>query len=85
LKNNQEEKNKDDSIPKLRVGCCKLEKVIECDSNYIDGYRNKVEFTIGREFIDQSQEGPLCVGFNIGNLAKGIIYAGRPDNIKVIS
>jgi hypothetical protein len=44
-----------------------------------------VEFTIGREFIDQSQEGPLCVGFNIGNLAKGIIYAGRPDNIKVIS
>ena len=27
----------------------------------------------------------MCVGFNVGNLAKGIIYAGRPDNIKVIS
>jgi hypothetical protein len=27
----------------------------------------------------------LCVGFNIGNQAKGIIFVAKPDNIKVIS
>lgn len=62
-----------------------MEKIIECDLEYIEGYRNKVEFTIGREFIDPSREGPLCIGFNVGNQSKGIIFAGRPDNIKVIS
>ena len=30
---------------------CPLEKVIECDKDYLSGYRNKVEFTIGRKFV----------------------------------
>lgn len=29
---------------------CPLNKVIRCDEDYIPGYRNKVEFTIGRKF-----------------------------------
>lgn len=64
---------------------CPLEKVIECDQDYILGYRNKVEFTIGRKFVGFGKEGPICVGFNQGNLAKGILYVDIPDNIKVIS
>ena len=31
--------------------CTNLEKIIECDQDYLQGYRNKVEFTIGREFV----------------------------------
>lgn len=32
------------------IPCCPLEKVIRCDEHYLTGYRNKVEFTIGRSF-----------------------------------
>ena len=55
--------------------------MIECDEDYINEYRNKVEFTIGRRYEDQA----LCVGFNKGNISKGIIYVDYPDNIKAIS
>lgn len=55
--------------------------MIESDADYINEYRNKVEFTIGRRFEDNE----ICVGFNKGNLNKGIIYVDYPDNIKVIS
>lgn len=29
--------------------------------------------------------GKVCIGFNIGNLAKGIIYTESPEGVKVIS
>ena len=53
-------------------------EIIHTDT--LDGYRNKVEFTVGRMFappregIDElfNSEGPVCVGFNRGNLSKGI-------------
>ena len=59
----------------------------------LDGYRNKVEFTVGRmyaaprEGVDElyNPMGPVCVGFNRGNLAKGIQFVEKPDNIRVNS
>jgi len=39
------------------------------------------KFTIGRRYEDNE----ICVGFNKGNINKGIIYVDYPDNIKVIS
>jgi len=45
------------------------------------GYRNKVEFTIGRRY----ENNEICVGFNKGNMNKGILYVDYPDNIKAIS
>lgn len=45
------------------------------------GYRNKVEFSIGKEI----NEGKLCVGFTKGNLSKGLMTVDYPDNIKAIS
>ena len=62
-------------------------------TDVLDGYRNKVEFTVGRmhaparEGVDElwNPEGPICVGFNRGNLGKGISFVEKPDNIRVIS
>jgi tRNA/tmRNA/rRNA uracil-C5-methylase (TrmA/RlmC/RlmD family) len=55
--------------------------VIESDAHYVNEYRNKVEFTIGRRYEDNE----ICVGFNKGNINKGIIFVDYPDKIKVIS
>ncbi len=60
---------------------CPFSHVIECDAHYINEYRNKVEFTIGRRYEDNA----LCVGFNKGNLSKGITFVDYPDQIKSIS
>ena len=60
---------------------CELSHVIECDEDKINEYRNKVEFTIGRRYEDNE----ICIGFNKGNISKGIIYVDYPDNIKAIS
>ena len=68
----------------LRVPCCKLEKVINCDESYLPGYRNKVEFTIGREFAGIGKKGPLIVGFSQGNISKGIMFAGKAAKTSVI-
>lgn len=59
----------------------------------LDGYRNKVEFTVGRMYAPPREgedefwnsEAPVCVGFNRGNLAKGIQFVEKPDNIRVNS
>ena len=74
--------NKNDKVLKP---VCPLEKIIECDENVREGYRNKVEFTVGRKFAGIGEEGPICVGFNKGNMAKGIMYVDEPDDIKVCS
>ena len=60
---------------------CELSGVIECDKEFVNEYRNKVEFTIGRRY----QDNEICVGFNVGNFNKGIIFVDYPDNIKAIS
>lgn len=44
-----------------------------------------MELTIGRRYQEDVEKGPICVGFNNGNLSKGIIYVDKPDNIKVNS
>jgi hypothetical protein len=68
-------KEQSESIP------CELSHVIECDAEFINEYRNKVEFTIGRRYEDNA----ICVGFNKGVINRGIMYVDFPDNIKVIS
>ena len=59
-----------------------MSHVIECSKNYLEGYRNKVEFTIGKRYENPDE---VCVGFNKGNVNKGIIFVDYPDKIKVIS
>ena len=63
-----------------------LEDEIICYPEMIDGYRNKVEFSVGRPYAppqDDSlnkdgqpllfdENAPICVGFNRGNLSKGL-------------
>jgi tRNA/tmRNA/rRNA uracil-C5-methylase (TrmA/RlmC/RlmD family) len=60
---------------------CELSHIIECDEEHRDQYRNKVEFTIGRTYKDNS----ICVGFNVGNPSKGITFVDYPDGIKTNS
>lgn len=69
----------------IKIPCCQLERVIDCDEDYIPGYRNKVEFTIGREFKSINEKGPLIVGFNQGSVSKGIMYTGRASDAVIIS
>ena len=67
-------------------------QIIACEDK-LEGYRNKVEFTVGRiyeparEGHDElwNQEAPICVGFNRSNLTKGIEFVEQPDDIKVNS
>ena len=59
-----------------------MSHVIECSENYLEGYRNKVEFTIGHRYENREE---ICVGFNKGNVNKGIIFVDYPDKIRVIS
>ena len=61
-------------------------------SDMLEGYRNKVEFTVGRKYAPPREgkeelwgPGEICVGFNRGNLAKGISFVESPENIKVNS
>ena len=62
-----------------------MSHIIPCDTDKLQGYRNKVEFTIGRQYAGAGKEGPLTVGFSQGNLTKGIMFTGLADNITVIS
>lgn len=63
-----------------------LEPVIISNDKLIDGYRNKVEFTVGRGFsVKDAPPAEICVGFNRGNMSKGIIFVDKPDNIRVNS
>lgn len=60
---------------------CEMAYVIESDPEFREGYRNKDEFTIGRRYEDNQ----ICVGFNKGNMSKGIMFVDYPDKIKVVS
>lgn len=59
---------------------CRLEKVLECDEANRFYYRNKAEFTIGRNL-----KGQIAVGFNRGNFAKGNIYIESADECPIVS
>ena len=62
-------------------------------SEVIEGYRNKVEFSVGRIYepprqgVDElwNADAPICAGFNRVNLHKGIEFVEKPDNIRVNS
>jgi tRNA/tmRNA/rRNA uracil-C5-methylase (TrmA/RlmC/RlmD family) len=60
-----------------------LDEVV-ISSDMIDAYRNKVEFTVGRQYSSEGL-GKICVGFNRGNLSKGITFVDIPDDIRVNS
>ena len=59
---------------------------IICNEEMVDGYRNKVEFSVGREYAPPKpkakgpdgapllydHEAEIRVGFNRGNLSKGL-------------
>lgn len=70
---------------KEQMTCCDLSHVIQGDADRLHAYRNKVEFTIGRQYEGMDKKGKLTVGFSQGNLAKGIMFTGPADNISVIS
>lgn len=53
---------------------CDFEGVIECDPEFMQGYRNKVEFTIGRHYTDKQ----ICVGFMKGSSNQGILFVDYP-------
>jgi len=73
------------------------DEVLHTDT--LEGYRHKVEFTVGRVFkpleegqnpdeikdIVQACKGDICVGFNMGALSKGIVFVDKPDTIRVNS
>lgn len=62
-------------------------------TDVLDGYRNKVEFTVGRGYAPPregteelwSPEGPINVGFNRGNLSKGISFVESGEAVRVNS
>jgi len=62
-------------------------------SDVLDGYRNKVEFTVGRGYLPPrpgtselwNPEGPVVVGFNRTNLSRGISFVENPEIIRVNS
>ena len=62
-------------------------------TDILDGYRNKVEFTVGRAYAPPrpdheelwNPEAPICVGFNRSNLKKGISFVESPEAIRVNS
>jgi len=63
-----------------------LEPEIIANHDLIDGYRNKVEFTVGRGYSPKDgPAGEICVGFNRGNMSKGLIFVDKPDTIRVNS
>ncbi len=62
-------------------------------TNVLNGYRNKVEFTVGRGYAPPRQgvdelwnaQAPINVGFNRSNLSKGISFGENGDKVKVNS
>ncbi|XP_055532938.1 tRNA (uracil-5-)-methyltransferase homolog A [Wyeomyia smithii] len=57
---------------------CKLESIKS--SPQIDGYRNKCEFSVGK-----NEHGETKVGFRVGSYSNGFIEVESPENLKNIS
>ncbi|XP_053686288.1 tRNA (uracil-5-)-methyltransferase homolog A [Sabethes cyaneus] len=57
---------------------CKLESIRK--SPLTDGYRNKCEFSVGK-----NEHGETTVGFRVGSYSNGFIEVESPENLKNIS
>lgn len=69
-------------IPEWLISApCEFTGVIECDEDQRQGYRNKVEFSIGHKFEDNQ----LTIGFQKGALNKGVFLVDDPVNLPNIS
>lgn len=60
--------------------CCEMSDFIESDCDRIFNYRNKAEFTIGK-----NHEGLINVGFNRGNFNKGIMWVEEAAHCPITS
>ena len=57
-----------------------LEEEVINNGARIDGYRNKVEFTIGHKYnLEAEKIDGVCVGFNVGDSSKGINFVDDPS------
>lgn len=60
---------------------CEFEDIIPCDKEYMKGYRNKVEFTVARNFEDNK----ICIGFNKVANSSGMTFVDYPTDLPHIS
>ena len=56
---------------------CPFSGVLTCDEGMREGYRNKVEFSIGHKFGDPK----LTVGFQKGEMKRGIFFVDSPEGM----
>ncbi|XP_019557004.3 tRNA (uracil-5-)-methyltransferase homolog A [Aedes albopictus] len=68
----EEERKLHDGLP------CKLERIRK--SPQVDGYRNKCEFSIGKD-----DQGEIRVGFRVGSYSNGFLDVESPQNLKNVS
>ncbi|XP_058462953.1 tRNA (uracil-5-)-methyltransferase homolog A [Malaya genurostris] len=68
----EKQRQKYDGLP------CKLEDIRK--SPQVNGYRNKCEFSVGK-----NEEGETRVGFRVGSYSNGFIEVESPENLKNIS
>lgn len=75
-------KNDSEAIPDWlkKEKPCEIEDFIIADEEERLNYRNKAEFTIGKNF-----EKEINVGFNRGNFNKGISWIEKPDQCPIVS
>jgi tRNA (uracil-5-)-methyltransferase len=62
--------------------CCPITKFIETDEACRFYYRNKAEFTIGASY---DFKGMARVGFNKGNMAKGVVFVETAEDCPIVS
>lgn len=77
-KDGEEAKPKYQFVHKLP---CDFKGILECDEEARTGYRNKVEFSISRNYHDKK----LCVGFMKCNTNTGLLYVDYPKDLPHIS
>jgi hypothetical protein len=83
-KEDEEEKDDEDAKTPLKFIQklpCDFKGILECDEEARNGYRNKVEFSISRNYHDKK----LCVGFMKCNTNKGLLYVDYPKDLPHIS
>eukprot|EP01094_Clydonella_sp_ATCC50884_P007738 TRINITY_DN1696_c1_g2_i5.p1 TRINITY_DN1696_c1_g2~~TRINITY_DN1696_c1_g2_i5.p1 ORF type:complete len:565 (+),score=166.97 TRINITY_DN1696_c1_g2_i5:189-1883(+) len=58
--------------------CCPMAEVVP--SPVLERYRNKVQFTIGRDLLSD-----LCIGFAAGRAEHGVVHVADPSNCIIVS
>ena len=79
--NEEEKEGEGDNKSGLKLLPCDFEGVIRWDEDHMQGYRNKIEFTIGRNYEDNQ----LCVGFLKANATQGLFFVDYPKDLPHIS